>query len=119
MTRAMWSPYGTENRHYVDEPIDQFALDRLANLSPREFEVLQYLLDGRNQTATAEELFVSPHTVRTHVRNILAKLGAHSSLEAVSLAVRAGMRPRSVDRYGLDGYGLDGYGDEGERFPFG
>ena len=100
MTGAMWSPYGMRNHHYVDEPIDQFAVDRLANLSPREFEVLQYLLDGRSQTAAAEELFVSPHTVRTHVRNILAKMGAHSSLEAVSLAVRAGMRPRTAGESG-------------------
>ena len=100
MTRAFWSPYGTENSHYVVAPIDDFATDRLANLSRRELEVLQYLVDGVNQIAIAEELFVSPHTVRTHVRNILAKMGAHSSLEAVSLAVRAGMRPRTGEESG-------------------
>jgi DNA-binding CsgD family transcriptional regulator len=34
---------------------------------------------------------VSPHTVRTHVQNLLAKMGAHSKLEALTIAARRGL----------------------------
>lgn len=64
-------------------------------LSRREVEVLQELVDGHSFADAAGNLFVSRHTFRTHSKNILAKLGVHSSLEAVSVAARAGMRPRS------------------------
>lgn len=77
----------------TDGDIDHLAARRLAVLSPRETEVLQQLLDGKSQTQMADDLFVSHHTVHSHVKNILAKINVHSSLEAVSLAVRAGMRP--------------------------
>ena len=38
----------------------------------------------------AARLFISPQTVQTHVRNLLAKLGVHSKLEAVAFAVKHG-----------------------------
>ena len=50
-------------------------------LSPREAEVLQQLLDGRSEAATARRLGISPHTVRAHVRNIYLKLEVHSRLQ--------------------------------------
>lgn len=65
------------------------ARERLAVLTSREVEVLELMAAGNDTTATAERLFLSPHTVRTHVKHILAKLGVHSSLEAVSLLLRA------------------------------
>ncbi|SDB35188.1 LuxR C-terminal-related transcriptional regulator [Pseudomonas sp. NFACC13-1] len=55
-------------------------------LSPREVEVLALLETGLRNTEIANKLFVSETTVRTHLRNISAKLGAHSRTEAVSLA---------------------------------
>lgn len=64
--------------------------ERLASLTQREREVLEEMAEGRDTVAIAERLFLSPHTVRTHVKHILAKLGVHSSLEAVSIALRAG-----------------------------
>jgi DNA-binding NarL/FixJ family response regulator len=39
----------------------------------------------------AHKLFISPQTVQTHVRNLLAKLGVHSKLEAVAFAVKHGL----------------------------
>lgn len=68
--------------------------ERLASLSPRQHEVLQELVDGKPISRASDELFMSMNTFRTHVKNILAKLEAHSSLEAASLAVSGGMRPR-------------------------
>ncbi|SEL49821.1 response regulator transcription factor [Streptacidiphilus jiangxiensis] len=64
-----------------------------AALTPRELEVLGFLCAGLTRCAIAEQLFVSPRTVRTHVQNILAKLDVHSSLAAVALARRAGLAP--------------------------
>lgn len=55
-------------------------------LSPREIEVLALLETGMRNNELAKKLFVSETTVRTHLRNINAKLGAHSRTEAVSLA---------------------------------
>jgi DNA-binding NarL/FixJ family response regulator len=57
-------------------------------VSPRELEVLRLMADGLSNQAIGERLYLSTNTVRNHVRNILAKLGAHSKLEAVSIAVR-------------------------------
>jgi DNA-binding NarL/FixJ family response regulator len=62
-----------------------------ADLTRREHEVLQLLADATTTDAIAEELVLSTHTVRNHVRNILGKLGAHSKLEAVAIAVREGL----------------------------
>lgn len=75
------------------EPVDRAALSAISQLSRREREVLQELVDGKSHEAAAQELYISHHTFRTHVKNILTKLGAHSSIEAVSIAVCAGVRP--------------------------
>ncbi len=64
------------------------APDPLAALTRREREVLASMVEGRSQAAVAERLCVSPHTVRTHARNILSKLGVHSALEAAALVRR-------------------------------
>jgi DNA-binding NarL/FixJ family response regulator len=60
-------------------------------LSARELEVLRLLAKGHSTEAIAKELYLSIHTVRNHVSNILSKLGAHSKLEAVALAARDGI----------------------------
>ena len=64
-------------------------------LTDREREVLELLAEGLSNAAIAERLFVSVHTVRNHVANLSTKLGAHSKLEALSIAVREGLLPRS------------------------
>ncbi|QXJ21891.1 response regulator transcription factor [Actinomadura graeca] len=66
----------------------------LAALTPREREVLQCMVDGLGRAEIAERLGLSANTVRTHTQNLLAKLDLHSALEAITLAMRAGMRPR-------------------------
>lgn len=57
----------------------------LALLTPRERQVLACLADGDNRDQIAGRLNLMPNTVRTHQQNILAKLGVHSTLEAVAL----------------------------------
>lgn len=60
-------------------------------LTDREREVLAALARARTTAQIAEDLVLSQHTVRNHVRNILAKLDAQSKLEAVLTAVRRGI----------------------------
>ena len=62
-------------------------------LTDRELDVLRCMVAGLDQTAIAARLYLSPNTVRTHRRRTLAKLGVHSSLEAVFVARRAGLTP--------------------------
>jgi DNA-binding NarL/FixJ family response regulator len=61
------------------------------HLTDREREILGLLAKGQRNEDIAARLFISPQTVQTHVRNLLQKLGVHSKLEAVALAVRNGM----------------------------
>jgi DNA-binding NarL/FixJ family response regulator len=65
----------------------------VAGLTRREREVLELMVAGFDRPSIARQLEISLNTVRTHTKNILAKLGVHSSLEAVSVALRAGVRP--------------------------
>ena len=53
-------------------------------LTPRQSEVLQMLEYGRSTRQIAQELHLSPETVRNHIRHILLALGVHSRLEAVT-----------------------------------
>ena len=62
-----------------------------AKLTRREQEVLRLLTSGASTKAIAIELFISPSTVRNHVHNILAKLGVHSRLAAVTRSLRNGL----------------------------
>ncbi|WP_407552422.1 response regulator transcription factor [Streptomyces sp. Pv4-95] len=67
------------------------------SLTPREREVLRCMVAGLGRKAVAERLFLSPHTVRTHMQNVLGKLGVHSTLAAVALARRAGVGPVEIE----------------------
>lgn len=63
----------------------------LDSLTPREREVLMAMTAGMSRAEVAAALYLSTNTVRTHVQNVLRKLGAHSSLGAVAIARRAGL----------------------------
>ena len=56
-------------------------------LTSREREVLERLVRGESTATLARAMDVSYHTARTHIQNVLAKLGVHSKLEAVAFAV--------------------------------
>lgn len=62
-------------------------------LTKREQEVLRGLVSGNRAADIAEAHYVSITTVRNQIQSILTKLNAHSQLEAVSIAVRAGWTP--------------------------
>jgi DNA-binding NarL/FixJ family response regulator len=69
-----------------------------ADLTAREREVLTMLADGSSTEAIGSSLFLSLHTVRNHVRNILTKLHARTKLEAVVIAARAGLVDLTPER---------------------
>ncbi|MER6099472.1 response regulator transcription factor [Streptomyces sp. NPDC001728] len=77
------------------------------SLTPREREVLRCMVAGLGRKAVAERLFLSPHTVRTHMQNVLGKLGVHSTLAAVALARRAGVGPARLGEGPLSGLAGD------------
>ena len=58
------------------------------NLTERETQILEQLAFGRNYQQIAENLFISPSTVRKHIENIYRKLQVHNKVEAVQLALR-------------------------------
>lgn len=65
----------------------------IAQLTAREHQVLSLMVSGLDRNGIAEKLQQSPNTVRTHIRNVIVKLGCHSTIEAVAMGLRAGLRP--------------------------
>jgi DNA-binding NarL/FixJ family response regulator len=70
--------------------------ERLARLTPRERDVLACMMAGLDRARIARRMVLSTNTVRTHTQNVFAKLDVHSTLEAVSVALRAGFSDRPV-----------------------
>jgi DNA-binding NarL/FixJ family response regulator len=64
---------------------------RAAPLSKREREILQKVADGATTRQVANELGISPHTVKTHLERIFEKLGANDRAQAVAIAIRTGI----------------------------
>ena len=67
----------------------------LGELTPREYDVLMCLVEGLDRKASAHRLRLSVNTVRTHVQSLFSKLGVHNTLEAVAVALDAGVRAPS------------------------
>ena len=58
------------------------------NLTPRELEILQWLVEGLSYKKIAEKLFISPLTVQSHIKKVYEKLQVHSKSAAVSKALK-------------------------------
>jgi DNA-binding NarL/FixJ family response regulator len=80
-------------RTYVDPVLagvlsSSAATDKTLNLTQRERDVLRLLADGMSNEEIGKNLFISPETVRTHVRKAMAKLDADTRTQAVATALR-------------------------------
>lgn len=64
--------------------------DRFEGLSQREIDVLQIAANGKSSKEIGLSLYISPHTVQAHMRNIYTKLEVGSRAEAVAYALRQG-----------------------------
>ena len=76
-------------RNPPSEPLGQL----FGELTDTEREVLRLMVSGLDRKGIAARLYRSPDTVKTHARNIAAKLGTQSATEAVAVALSAGLRP--------------------------
>jgi DNA-binding NarL/FixJ family response regulator len=74
-----------------DTERSQRARSAFGRLTAREVEILTLLSSGRSTAEIAGTLHISPLTVRSHVKNILPKLGVHSKVEAVAYAITNGL----------------------------
>ena len=80
------------NSHIAKKVLNMFRDQNVKSsgysLSDREKEILALLVDGLSKKQIAENIFLSHHTVDSHIRNIYAKLEVHSRSSAISKAIR-------------------------------
>ena len=80
------------HRHIPPEIAAELATHVVdATLSLRELQVLKHVASGSSNRATADRLFLSEDTVKSHMKNILGKLGANDRTHAVMIAVKRGI----------------------------
>jgi two-component system, NarL family, response regulator LiaR len=89
-----------EGATYLDPQIARRVIENLkppspssnpAHLSQRELEVLKLMVDGLSNPEIAEKLYLSPNTVKTHVRGIMNKLSVDDRVQAAVVALRSGL----------------------------
>ena len=65
--------------------------ERNAGLTPRELEILQFIVNGKSNKEIADQLNLSPNTIAVHRANIMETLGIHKTAELVVYAIRNGL----------------------------
>lgn len=82
------------------DSLSDFSRERepVIELTQRELELLKWVAQGYSNKAIAQEMSISPNTVKYHIKNVLQKLGAQNRAEAVATAIRAGWLPESDAR---------------------
>jgi len=73
----------------VHSPLKDYAFPGC--LSEREIEIVKLIAQGKINKEIARELYLSPHTVHTHRKNIMKKLGVHSAVELTNFAKENGL----------------------------
>ncbi len=85
---------------YLDPQVARLVMDHLrppapetniGQLSQREREVLQLMVEGLSNPQIGERLYLSPNTVKTHIRGIMNKLAVDDRVQAAVVALRAGL----------------------------
>ncbi len=91
-----------EGASYLDPQVARRVMNRLkpgsttdlallGQLSARELEVLKLMVEGRSNPEIAAVLYLSPNTIKTHVRGIMNKLAVDDRVQAAVVALRAGL----------------------------
>lgn len=84
LAKAVWA--ALEQERFVDPAVPPSG--SRGKLTRRQREILQLLADGGSTVAAARELGLSEETVKTHTKNVLARLGARNRTHAVAIALR-------------------------------
>ena len=85
------------NRNVMNER--QSILQRVQSLTPREYEILTYVITGLLNKQIAYDLDISEKTVKVHRGRVMEKLGLDSVAELVRLAERAGIAPAQISDF--------------------
>lgn len=89
-----------EGATYLDPQIARRVIEHLkpppsqtivGRLSQREMEVLKLMVDGYSNPEIATALYLSPNTIKTHIRGIMNKLAVDDRVQAAVVALRAGL----------------------------
>ncbi|MGK7875406.1 MAG: response regulator [Xenococcaceae cyanobacterium] len=89
-----------EGAIYLDPQIAQLVVDKLKPLTPkanigdlseREMEVLKLIVSGKSNAEIAAELYLSPNTIKTHIRGIMNKLLVDDRVQVAVVALRSGL----------------------------
>ena len=94
-----------EGGTYVDPRLHPALLSRKATqtqrvLSKREREIMDLLAQGLTGEQVAERLFLSPETIKTHIRNAMSKLEANTRVHAIAIALRDGFISPPTEKTG-------------------
>ena len=73
------------------QPASPSLPENSANLSSRELDVLKLLVEGKTNNEIAKDLFLSPNTIKTHVKGIMNKLAVDDRVRAAVVALRTGL----------------------------
>lgn len=85
--------HSVENTDLIKEKMNDITHDVLlySDLTNREKEILGYICDGKSTREISEDLFLSLHTVETHRRKILNKLGVKNTASMVKVAIKSNL----------------------------
>lgn len=75
------------------DSLSDFSRETTIELTVRELELLKWVAQGYSNKAIAQEMSISPNTVKYHMKSVLQKLGVQNRAEAVATAIRAGWLP--------------------------
>lgn len=78
-------------RRVVDHLKPPMPAANIGQLSQRELEVLKLMVEGKSNPEIAAELYLSPNTVKTHIRGIMNKLAVDDRVQAAVVALRSGL----------------------------
>jgi DNA-binding NarL/FixJ family response regulator len=76
---------------HLKMPVKNPSAANIGTLSQREVEVLKLMVEGLSNPEIGDKLYLSPNTVKTHVRGIMNKLAVDDRVQAAVVALRAGL----------------------------